>query len=294
MGVTVCVASGDNGSSDDPNKASPAQVDFPASSPFALGCGGTKLTGAGTANVEEVVWHEPTGGASGGGISRIFKPPNFQSNASVPPAKDPAGPVGRGVPDVCGDADPQTGYNIHVDGQKMVIGGTSAVAPLWAGLVARLNQKLGKSVGFLNPTLYNNPGVCFDITQGTNGDYQAGPGWDPCTGLGSPNGASLLKALSGSAPASSLAALRATRRAIVRRMMARLIRRRVNAIMRNQGRRIVRRRVAVLMRPHRADGHGPARLAQIRRRLRIRVARRVRGHFRRQMKRQIRQTLHLV
>jgi kumamolisin len=294
LGVTVSVASGDNGSSDDPTRSSPAQVDFPASSPFALACGGTKLTNSSAANIQEVVWNDPASGATGGGVSRIFKLPKYQSGAGVPPATDPAGPVGRGVPDVSGDADPQTGYNIHVDGQSLVLGGTSAVAPLWAGLVARLNQKLGKSVGFLNPSLYKNPGVCFDITQGNNGDYQAGVGWDPCTGLGSPDGTSLLAALSGPAPAVSLAALRARRRAIVRRLMAGLIHRRVNAIMANQGRRIVQRRVAVLMRPYRAAGLGPQRLAQIRRHLCIRVARRVRAHFRHQVKRHIRQTLHLV
>jgi kumamolisin len=268
LGVTITVASGDNGSSDDPNQSSPAQVDFPASSPFALACGGTKLTNSG--NIQEVVWNEPTGGATGGGVSRIFKLPTYQSGAGVPPAADPPGPVGRGVPDICGDADPQTGYNIHVDGQAMVIGGTSAVAPLWAGLVARLNQKIGHSVGLINPTIYANPGALFDITQGNNGDYQAGPGWDPCTGLGSPNGTKLLAVLSGPAPAGHAAArsraLQARRRAIVRRRVAAVISQRVSAIMKNQGRQIVRRRVAVLMREHRAAGHGPAKLAQIRQR----------------------------
>ncbi|MGA8351201.1 MAG: hypothetical protein WB773_25640, partial [Isosphaeraceae bacterium] len=116
-------------------------------------------------------------------------------------AVDPAGPVGRGVPDVSGDADPNTGYNILVDGQAMPIGGTSAVAPLWAALVTLLNQKLGKPVGFLNPILYANPGALNDITEGSNGDYNAGPGWDPCTGLGSPNGMKLLAVLSGTATA---------------------------------------------------------------------------------------------
>jgi len=201
MGVTVCVASGDNGSSDNPNASSPAQVDFPASSPFALGCGGTELTASGTTISSEVVWNESAGGASGGGVSRIFGLPDYQTNAGVPTAVDPAGPVGRGVPDVSGDADPNTGYNILVDGQAMPIGGTSAVAPLWAALVTLLNQKLGKPVGFLNPILYANPGALNDITVGSNGDYNAGPGWDPCTGLGSPNGMKLLAVLSGTATA---------------------------------------------------------------------------------------------
>jgi kumamolisin len=197
MGITVCVASGDNGSSDDPNASSPAQVDFPASSPFALGCGGTELTASGTTISSEVVWNEPSGGASGGGISRIFDLPDYQAKAGVPAAVDPDGPVRRGVPDVSGDADPNSGYNILVDGHAMPIGGTSAVAPLWAGLVTLLNQKLGKPVGFLNPILYANPGGLRDITEGSNGDYKAGRGWDPCTGLGTPDGMALLKILSG-------------------------------------------------------------------------------------------------
>jgi kumamolisin len=103
------------------------------------------------------------------------------------------------VPDVAGDADPNTGYNVQVDGSSFAVGGTSAVAPLWAGLIALFNQSLGKSVGYLNPTLYQNVGEngsFRDITSGNNGDYSAGLGWDPCSGWGSPNGAVLLKSLS--------------------------------------------------------------------------------------------------
>jgi kumamolisin len=291
LGVTVCVASGDNGSSDDPNRSSPAQVDFPASSPFALGCGGTRLTTSGGGSVDEVVWNEGARGMTGGGVSRIFDLPTFQAQAGVPPVKDPAGPVRRGVPDVSGNAATRTGYNILVDGHSLVVGGTSAVAPLWAALIARLNQKLGHPVGYLNPVLYRNPGVCNDITVGNNGDYQSGPGWDPCTGLGTPDGMQLLAVLSRPGPAARLAAFRARRRAIVRRSLAALIRQRVRAIMKIQGRQIVRRRLAVLMRPHRAAGHGPQKLARVRRQIRIRVRRRVRAHFRRLVKSHIRQSL---
>ncbi|MGC8641096.1 MAG: S53 family peptidase [Isosphaeraceae bacterium] len=191
LGVTFCVASGDSSSRDDPSNPDQATVDFPASSPYALGCGGTKLEVSGTKIVEEVVWEDH----SGGGVSRIFGLPEYQKTAGVPPAVNPPGPVGRGVPDVAGDADPQTGYNILVDGQTTVIGGTSAVAPLWAGLIARLNQKLGHSVGFVNPLLYQNPDAFNDIVSGSNIDYSAGPGWDPCTGLGSPRGMAILQAL---------------------------------------------------------------------------------------------------
>jgi len=193
MGVTLCAASGDSGSRDDPNNPDQAAVDFPASSPSALGCGGTALRVSGTKIAEEVVWEDH----SGGGVSRIFDLPSHQENARVPSAVNPAGPVRRGVPDVAGDADPATGYKILVDGQSLTFGGTSAVAPLWAGLIARINQKLGHNAGFINTILYQNPQAFNDITSGSNTDYNAGPGWDPCTGLGSPKGAAILQALSG-------------------------------------------------------------------------------------------------
>jgi len=193
MGVTLCAASGDSGSRDNPNDPDHASVDYPASDPNALGCGGTSLRVSGTKIRSEVVWEDH----SGGGVSRIFDPPSYQENAGVPSAVNPAGPVRRGVPDVAGDADPATGYNILVDGQSLSFGGTSAVAPLWAGLIARINQKLGHNVGFINTILYQNPQAFNDITSGSNIDYSAGPGWDPCTGLGSPKGGDILKALSG-------------------------------------------------------------------------------------------------
>jgi kumamolisin len=196
LGVTFCVASGDNGSRDNPGDPDHAYVDFPASSPFSLACGGTTLEANGTQIASEVVWEDH----SGGGVSRVFDLPSYQTNAGVPPAVNPPGLVRRGVPDVAGDADPQTGYNILVDGQRTVIGGTSAVAPLWAGLVARLNQKLGRALGFLNPTLYQNPSALSDIVSGSNTDYNAGPGWDPCTGLGSPKGAAILQAVGRTSP----------------------------------------------------------------------------------------------
>ena len=200
MGVTFCVASGDNASRDNPTDPSHAAVDFPASSPFALACGGTQLEASGGSIVSEIVWHDADGGGSGGGVSRIFDLPNYQTNAGVPPAKNPQGPIRRGVPDVAGDGAKASGYKILVDGFNLTVWGTSAVAPLWAGLMARLNQKLGHSVGFLSPFLYTHASVCNDITQGGNGDYEAGPGWDPCTGLGSPDGAKLLAALSAPVP----------------------------------------------------------------------------------------------
>jgi kumamolisin len=198
MGVTVCCAAGDGGSSDGESDGL-AHVDFPASSPHALACGGTRLMSKGGVIASEVVWNdEPGGGATGGGVSDVFPLPAWQSSANVPPSANPGGHVGRGVPDICADADPVTGYDVRVDGQTTVFGGTSAVAPLWAGLIALMNQQLGRPIGYLNPLLYgkvNNIGGLHDITMGNNGAYSARPGWDACTGLGSPDGSKLLTSL---------------------------------------------------------------------------------------------------
>ena len=211
LGITVCCAAGDSGSSDGVSSGLAANVDFPASSPYALACGGTRLEASGNSISKEVVWNEgASGGATGGGVSDFFALPSWQSAAGVPPSVNPSQFVGRGVPDVSGNADPVTGYQVRVDGVNAVFGGTSAVAPLWAGLIALLNQQLGTPVGFLNPLLYGPiaAGSLRDITSGNNdmtgtvGAYKAGPGWDACTGLGSPNGSGLLSALGGTATSS--------------------------------------------------------------------------------------------
>jgi kumamolisin len=204
MGITVCIASGDDGSRDEVDDGL-AHVDFPSSSPYVLACGGTTLVSANNAITSEVVWNDgANGGSSGGGVSDVFPLPSWQSTANVPPSVNPGHNVGRGVPDVAGDADPNSGYQVISDGQGLVIGGTSAVAPLWAALVARINQKLGKPVGFLNPLIYAQTvasgGAFRDITNGNNditniGGYSAGKGWDACTGWGSPDGTKLLAAL---------------------------------------------------------------------------------------------------
>lgn len=201
LGVTVTVAAGDDGSTDGATDDR-SHCDFPASSPHALACGGTRLdadaaTGAVTS---EVVWNDGPGkGATGGGISDVFPRPDWQARAGVPAS-------GRGVPDVAAVADPQTGYRVRVDGKDLVIGGTSAVAPLWAALVARLVQATGRPLGLIQPALYATvadgaaaPGLR-DITEGSNGAYDAAPGWDACTGLGVPDGAALLAALRAPTP----------------------------------------------------------------------------------------------
>jgi kumamolisin len=192
MGLTITVAAGDDGSSDG---ATGNNVDFPASSPHVLACGGTKITVKGSAIEKEVVWNDGSeGGATGGGVSAVFPLPSWQANANVPAPSGSTG--GRGVPDVAGDASPTTGYNILVDGSQEVVGGTSAVAPLWAALIALVNQQTGKTAGLVNPALYAAPSAFNDITQGNNGAFSAGPGWDACTGLGSPIGTAIAQAIS--------------------------------------------------------------------------------------------------
>jgi kumamolisin len=205
-GITICCASGDDGSSDEPVEGA-AHADFPASSPWVLGVGGTKLKAtqadADLQIVSETVWNElhipQPAGAGGGGISSIFPMPTYQHGANVPPSSNPPHSIGRGVPDVAAVADPLTGVVVmHVSGTKLEpIGGTSAAAPLWASLLARINQALGTRIGFLNPTLYAScsTGVLNDIVSGDNGAYPAGQGWDACTGFGSPDGNKLLHAL---------------------------------------------------------------------------------------------------
>jgi kumamolisin len=307
LGISVCVAAGDSGSSDGVSDGQ-VHVDFPASSPYALACGGTTLVADPTTGVisSEVVWNELASneGATGGGVSDQFALPSWQAGAGVPDraSAQPGGaasaasaasaapggadddeaegehhrrhlfgehhrrhhptgggggtggggtggggtggggtggggtggggtggggtggggtggsggsggtggsggasdPGGRGVPDVAGNADPVTGYQIYYGGQAQVVGGTSAVAPLWSALIARLAEATGKRFGLLQPLVY--PGVSpgtdvagfRDIVSGNNGAYSAGPGWDACSGLGTPEGAALLTRLQGS------------------------------------------------------------------------------------------------
>lgn len=185
-GITVLAASGDNGSSDGEEGN---HVDYPASDPYVLGCGGTKLTIEHTLLVE-AVWNETSSGegAGGGGYSASFPTPAYQEN--VMPHM-----LNRGVPDVAGNADPETGYEVFIDGQWTVIGGTSAVAPLYAGLIALVNQAKGHSVGFINPKLYANPSVCRDVVSGNNGGFAASTGWDAGSGLGVIDGTKLLAVL---------------------------------------------------------------------------------------------------
>jgi len=195
MGITVCVASGDDGSSDGVSGGG-NHVDFPSSSPHALACGGTSVKATSGKITSEVVWNDgASGGAGGGGVSAIFVRPTWQQGIKTTDSHGAKSPLQkRGVPDVSGDADPQTGYSVRVDGTDAVFGGTSAVAPLWAGLIARINAAKGTSTaGYINAKLYKNPTAFNDIKQGNNGNFSAASGWDACTGLGSPDGKKVSK-----------------------------------------------------------------------------------------------------
>ena len=207
LGITVCAASGDHGTADmaAPDWDGQIHVDHPAVDPFVLACGGTQVNG----NNQDEAWNDGTpfnpnapggdGWAGGGGISQVFPVPSYQTNAQLP-ASLVNGKPGRGVPDIAMSA---TNYFTRVDGFEGASGGTSAVAPLMTALVALLSQAKQKNVGFLNPFLYANAnkGIVHDVTLGTNAikdtvkGYQAGPGWDACTGLGTPDGTAILNTL---------------------------------------------------------------------------------------------------
>lgn len=195
LGVTVCAASGDGLATDGVDDGA-VHVDFPASSPYVVGCGGTRIDTSGNAIGTETVWNSD-GGGTGGGVSALFPLPAYQSDAKVPVSVSTK-KAGRGVPDVAADADPNSGYTIVVDGQSQTIGGTSAAAPLWAGLFALINEAGDKPVGQPHAALYANASAFRDITQGNNRvgklGYAARPGWDACTGLGAPDGTAFAKA----------------------------------------------------------------------------------------------------
>jgi kumamolisin len=200
LGITVTVAAGDNGSTDGVRDGRD-HADFPASSPHVLACGGTTLRTSSGKVTSETVWNNGLGaGATGGGVSDVFALPSWQKTAGVPASA--RGSAGRGVPDVAAVADPTTGYRVLVDGEKKIYGGTSAVAPLWAALVARLAQATGHPFGLLQPRLYGPASSApdqagfRDIIAGNNGSFAAKAGWDACTGLGVPDGDALLARLS--------------------------------------------------------------------------------------------------
>jgi kumamolisin len=191
LGLCVFAASGDNLATDGQSDGA-AHVDFPSSSPLVVGCGGTKLPSKAGSVAGESVWNSG-GSGTGGGISSQFPVPAYQQGLTLPSSA--AGKPGRGVPDIAGDADPNTGYRVQVDGKAEIIGGTSAVAPLWAGLFALVGETAGKLVGPPHAVLYGHPAAFNDVTKGNNRSgkigFAAAKGWDACTGLGTPRGAAI-------------------------------------------------------------------------------------------------------
>jgi kumamolisin len=204
LGITVVAASGDSLATAGLFDA--AHVVYPASSPYVLSCGGTQISldQAATAITAEVVWNDGTHG-TGGGISDFYSVPTFQAKANLPPSVN-GGRRGRGVPDIAAAAAEINGYRVTLGNDEVVTSGTSAATPLWGAFIALLNQRRGRSLGFVNDVLYQKTNLLRAITSGNNMNlgigYQAGPdpGWNACTGLGVPNGAAMIAALA--APAS--------------------------------------------------------------------------------------------
>jgi kumamolisin len=206
--ITVLVSSGDSGAFI-MNKTQ-AQVSYPASEPWVTACGGTTVGNIQGASFEEFAWNDLSDGgshapgATGGGISDRFAAPAFQKNAALP-RNIVSKKTGRGIPDVAGNASENSGYIQYIQGQRGPVGGTSAVAPLYAGLIARINANLGRSVGFINPHIYAAAGGAFRDIAGPAGPannsygrvvgYPVTVGWDGCTGLGSVKGLALQSTL---------------------------------------------------------------------------------------------------
>lgn len=205
--ITVLVSSGDSGAFI--ASKSQAQTSYPATEPWVIACGGTTVGDVKGTNYVEYVWND-TGaggpGATGGGISAKFPVPSYQANAGLP-NRNKTGQPGRGIPDISGNASENSGYEQFINGQEQPVGGTSAVAPLYAGLIALINANLSGPIGFINPTLYTlgsgafrpvggPPGPANNSFEGVTG-YSAGAGWNACTGLGSVNGVALQNTLQG-------------------------------------------------------------------------------------------------
>jgi kumamolisin len=205
-GITVFVSSGDGGSNPGPDgsrdASAAAQVESPANDPNVTSVGGTSLilnTSSGAVS-SEATWFD-----GGGGSSEVFARPGWQKGTGVPAGAE------RLVPDVALTADPNHGAYLILNGTLQMVGGTSWSAPTWAGFSAMINQartNAGQtSIGLLGPKIYplNGTKSFRDITAGSNGVYQAGPGYDLCTGLGVPSITNLIRAIV--SPISSAGAL---------------------------------------------------------------------------------------
>jgi len=202
-GITIVAASGDYGAFNNMNYPN---VNVPANLPFILGCGGTQVQIMNEKLIQNNIWNESNQSmpiATGGGFSQRIMSPVYSNNAvsrylySFPQygAYNPYN--GRPVPDVSANAADSSGYSILFNNQWMKLGGTSLSTPLWAALIARINQKLGYRLGFINNYLYNleSTPAFIQSVNGNNGFYLGAYGWNPCTGLGSPNGVELVNTI---------------------------------------------------------------------------------------------------
>ncbi len=203
LDVVIFAACGDMGTATDVRRLDGRRrVVFPASAPSIVACGGTSLSCAGGRITGETVWNDHAG-ATGGGISDFFGVPARQHGLS---AEGDVALTRRGVPDIAGAADPETGYLVRWAGSDGCVAGTSAVAPLWSALVARIAARAGRNIGCFLPLLYRNPSACNDIVSGSNHwrsvpGFAAKPGWDACTGLGSPDGQRIAELFAAARPA---------------------------------------------------------------------------------------------
>lgn len=201
LGITVCCSSGDTGMLADSLDHTP-HVCFPAASPWVVACGGTSLAARRAGRIVETAWRNDTG-ASGGGTSALCARPHWQGRSRR------ASHVGRQVPDVSANADPKSPYRVYVNGAWHVGAGTSAAAPMWAGLIARLNQLRGEPIGLLTPALYKHAKALVKhralrrVPVSRGRPVPAGAGWVPHTGLGVPHGRDLVDALARVRPVSS-------------------------------------------------------------------------------------------
>jgi kumamolisin len=204
MGITVTTATGDFGAKALLNAPS-LTVQYPSTSPYVLACGGTRLAvDADNQITDEATWNSGTTG-SAGGVSAFATLPQWQAGLTT--KANPSGTVSplarRGIPDIAGNSDPASGYQFYygVNNIPTTVGGTSASAPLFAGMIARINSITRRRSGFLNPLIYSNTQAFRDVTEGNNScpftapGYQAAVGWDACTGVGSPIGTAILNIL---------------------------------------------------------------------------------------------------
>ncbi len=200
LGVTVVAAVGDTLATDGLMDGR-AHVDYPASSPYVLACGGTRitLTEDRSGIAQEQVWNDRISG-TGGGISDFYPVPDFQSGTPLPSSVNDGGRR-RGVPDLSAAAAADPGYRIVVHGNRMVMGGTSAVAPLCGGFLALINERRQSPLGLISERLYRGPALFRPVTVGDNRPfgsdigYDAGAGWSACAGLGTPIGRALVESL---------------------------------------------------------------------------------------------------